>query len=204
MAKTLGIFHGKKDEYNRLILKGLVTGEKTTMQIAEYIYQNSKQPPSHNPINEKRKIYSVIARKGSRLNELEEKGYIFRGNALKWNLTTKGLCLAITFFETSEIIKYVNFDRFGIDIQKVVESLKDNPLLAVALKTKEGKKKLKEVSDKLQSDTLVFEMFLNRIKDLINDIIKKGINIDSMTDNDIMFYVAGKLSDFMKDIKFLS
>lgn len=204
MSKTLGIFHGKKGENNRLILKSLATGSKTTMQIAEYIYQNTEQKPFDNPINEKRKIYSVIARPNSRLQELEAKQYVHRGDALKWNLTIKGLCLALTLYEIKEIKNYVSFEQFGIDMEKVVESLKTNPIMAIALKTKEGRKKVKEVSNKLQNDPRILEVFLNEMRNFMNDIIKKGIDIDSTTDNEIMFLIAGRFSDFMKETKFPS
>ncbi|MGC8999058.1 MAG: hypothetical protein ACP5JW_06680, partial [Candidatus Bathyarchaeia archaeon] len=74
----LGIFEGKKAENNKLILKSLVFGPKTTNQIAEYIYLNQKpQIKTKRTIKKEiRKIVSIIARKGSRLEELEAKQYI--------------------------------------------------------------------------------------------------------------------------------
>jgi hypothetical protein len=62
MPKTLGIFTGKKSEYNGLILKSLVTGAKKTIQIAEYVYSNQKDAPPEIDHNEVKTINSIICR----------------------------------------------------------------------------------------------------------------------------------------------
>ena len=97
MSQTLGIFTGKKSEYNKLILKSLVDGAKKTIHIAEYIYCNKADFPL--PVNKNvvKSINSIICRKNSRLAELSDKGYIRKENNL-WKLTLKGLCVALTLF----------------------------------------------------------------------------------------------------------
>ncbi len=60
------------------------------------------------------------------------------------------------------------------------------------------------MSRELENNPMVLEIFFNRIKDFMNSTIKKGIDIDSMTDTQVMFWIAADLSDFMKDINFPS
>ncbi len=94
-----GIFKGKKMKFNKLILRGLFYGEKTTQQIAEFIYQNDPAPKGT-----RRQIRHIrIAIERSRLPELNELGYISRDDLKKWELTFKGLVVASSLVTRQEL-----------------------------------------------------------------------------------------------------
>lgn len=188
----IGIFETKKAENNKLILKSLIFGDKTTRRIAEYIYHNRTEKPKlkDNIENEVRGIVSIISRKKSRLEELEHKAYISREHNL-WRLTSKGLGVALTQFNNVlEIFPYVktDFDINGFErafyqtrIGKVVR--KDNPSFNLRKILNVGKS----------------PEFLQFWKDYTNELMALGVDLDRMSEGEYKRLVANKsLEHFFK------
>jgi len=179
----LGIFQTKKREYNELILKSLVFGAKTTNQIAEHIYLNRKSivKPKVNR-NEVKKIVSIISRKESRLEELKTKGYIYHKDRL-WNLTLKGLGVALTFFDSLELVYPKVRPLLHSTVQDFMKQIEKNPTLPeiLALGSREGAK--------------LFEspQFLQLLKDLTNELMRQGLDLDQISKENFFATLAGRI-----------
>lgn len=179
----LGIFQTKKREYNELILKSLVFGAKTTNQIAEYVYLNRKSiVQTKVNRNEVKTIVSIISRKQSRLEELESKGYIFRKDNL-WNLTLKGLGVALTFFDSLELIYPKVKPLLHSTVQDFAKQIDKNPTLPaiLSLGSIEGAK--------------LFEspQFLQLLKDLTNELMRQGLDLDQISKENFFATLAGRI-----------
>ena len=161
----LGIFQTKKATYNKLVLKSLLYGPKTTKQIAEYIKQNTAKPKNLN------RLISEISRKGSRLNELETKQYIIRENSL-WKLTIKGEAVALTLIDSVyDVMPYI-LEQHKQTIPELDKLVSVNPFLKQILNENILREFLKIASTP--------ELY-QRIKDITNRLIKVGVNLDDMT-----------------------
>lgn len=174
----LGIFEGKKAEYNKLILKGLIYGAKTTNQIGEFIYFNREAQikPRKANLNEVKKLVSIISRKGGRLKELEFKGYIFREKGC-WRLTLKGTAVALTLFDDlSEVYPYIRTDLTVKAMEKafrefgVAKALKEYGLNDWASKVFRWVKNQKN--------------FLSFVRDSTNELISKLTDLDSLSEDE--------------------
>ncbi len=198
MSRTLGIFTGKKSEYNKLILKSLVVGVKKTIQIAEYIYLNKNGFHLKINKNEIKSINSIICRKNSRLNELSEKGYIRRENNL-WKLTFKGLCVALTLFnDFADIRKLIDFEKIHQDFQSVVREADMHPIIAL-LRTKEANNIIKEQFNRIENDYQFSELFLFKLRAFTSDMILQGVNIDIMLKLEFQLLMANKIFFWMME-----
>lgn len=187
----LSIFQTKKVEYNKLILKCLVNGAKTTTQIAEYIYFNRKQKPKlrlhpkkvkEPDKNKIKSIVSIISRKKSRLKELETKYYIQKKNDL-WYLTSpKGYAVAITLFNSvTEIYPYIPIE----DLSEMFRRLHEIPIIDAFL----NDERLRKIEDLSKSS-----QFLQYMKDCTNELINEGINIDKMSLEEFNVILSGKIA----------
>jgi len=187
-SKLLGIFEGKKAEYNKLILKGLVFGPKTTNQVSECIYLNRKAQvlPREVNRNEIRKIVSIISRKGSRLAELESKEYIFRrASKDHWTLTIKGMGVALTFYDSiAEISPYVK-PFLHSTVEEFQKTIRNIPMLQPFRNIE--KKAMNKAFDFFES-----EEFLQFLKDLTNGLIRQGTDTDKTTLKDFMNVLIGR------------
>jgi len=105
----IGIFMGKSARYNQAILATLhkADGGLTNWEIAKRLVPK-KGLSEDTIILRTQKIYSVIQRKGGRLDELEEYGYIRNENGV-YNISEKGT-LAI-MIKQPELLKDYNFRR---------------------------------------------------------------------------------------------
>lgn len=181
----LGIFQTKKAQYNKLILKSLITGPKTTNQIAEYIFLNRKERTvTERKGNEIKKIVSIISRKDSRLDELETKQYIQHKGNLR-ELTPKGMGVALTFFDSiAEIVPYVKLFLHSI-VEDLEKNLRENPMLQSLGKIE--KSALKSSFDFFESPE--FPQFL---KDLTNELIRQGVDLDKTSLKEFISMFLGK------------
>jgi len=179
----LGIFQHKKEEKNKLILKSLLAGAKTTSQIAEYIYFNRKsaikpQKPNKNAIKSE---VSQISRKGSRLEELETKHYIKKDNNL-YQLTMKGMPVALTLFnDITKAWPYIINKSTESTIQNAVNELDDIPYLEQIPFAKDlfNKEKIAEALGAGLSPR-----FLEMLRDCTNEFINRGVDIDQMDEQE--------------------
>jgi len=193
MTKTLGIFHGKKATYNKLILRSLATGGKATMQIAKYIQQNSQIRGLN-----KKTINSIICRKGSRLEELSKKEYIKRENNL-WHLTSKGNAVALTLFDNlSDMFEYIKMDPMQTldwdpalgKMNAFFEKVFDFPLFNLELKDE------KDLVDFMKNPQFL-QLYLQQNKDITNEMIKKGVDLDSMTEEEFKALLGVRLAQWL-------
>lgn len=182
----IGIFEGKKREYNKLILKGLVFGPKTTKQIAEYIYLNPKaviKPQKLNQ-NEVKTTVSIISRKGSRLEELETKEYIYRKENL-WYLTVKGMGVALEFYDSiNEVFPYVKPFLHSI-VEDFRKTINENPMFQF----------MKKIEKKAFRSTFRFfesSEFPQFLKDFTNGLIRQGVDLDKTSLKDFIGMWLGK------------
>ena len=187
----LNIFQTKKAEYNKLILKSLVFGPKTTNQIAEYIYLNRKaqiKPQKLNK-NEVKKIVSIISRKGSRLEELENKQYIERGKSL-WHLTLKGACVALTLFnDMGEFLPYVKFNN--IDFSDLAEKIHKIPFIGALISKEELNKMMNVVSPN----------WFFTVRECTNQLIKQGLDLDSISEKEFELMLMAKLASYYTNVE---
>ncbi len=197
MPKTLGIFTGKKSEYNGLILKSLVTEAKKTIQIAEYVYLNREDAPVKVNYNEVKQVNNIICRKNSRLEELSGKGYIKREKDL-WKLETKGLCVALTLFnDFGDLRKLVDFEDLQQQFKIALKKIKRHPL--IALITKVGDNTMSDQYDMMENDPKFIELFLFKLRAFTDDLIRLGVDIDAMSKRDFQIIMANKLFSWMED-----
>lgn len=198
MSKTLGIFTGKKSEYNGLILKSLFTGAKKTIQIAEYVYLNQKNAPVKVNQNKVRQINSIICRKNSRLDELSSKGYIKKEKGL-WKLENKGACVALTLFnDFSDLRKLVDFEELHPQFTSAVNKIKRHPLIALIIRA--GGNTLSDQYEMMENDPKFIELFLFKLRAFTDEFIRIGLDIDTMSGRDFKIIMANKLSNWIEDI----
>ena len=174
----LGIFRGKKHEYNKLILQSLSYSDKVTKEIALWIVHNSdKKHWKH--------VYSVIDRPDGRLEELSEKGYLKRENMV-WKLTNKGLAVALTLANnTSKILSLIKENVETVDIDKVFERLRQIPFISAFIKP-EAFEVLKEVFHSGES----YEF----IRESTQQLIKKGVDLDSMSEEEFQSVLSALIA----------
>ncbi len=190
-VKALDIFLGKKQTYNRLILKSLVFSPKTVMQIAEYIYHNTKQKAGHNPVNVKRRIFSVIDRPKSRLWELSTKGYIEKREA-KWQLTFKGFCVALTLFKSVDEVKPF-LEVFNQMVKSQLLRMFDKHPLYALIKSEHVDERVKESLKRIEGDSRFSELLLFKLKEYTERLIKEGVDLDVLSVEEFTGLIGGKL-----------
>lgn len=180
----IGIFQGKKTEYNKLILKALVFGPKTVTQLAEHIYLSQcVRKPSKINLNEVRKKRAIISRRGSRLEELKNKNYIFQEGNL-YELTMKGKAVALTLVDSVYDIMPHIIEEHRKNIPEALRLVEANPFLKTLL-TQET---LREILHIVSTPE-----FYQRVKDITNRLITIGVNIDNMTDLEFQNILASEL-----------
>jgi len=182
-----GIFQGKQRRKNELILKSLVSGAKTTTQIAEYIYLNPENAiikPSMVNRNKVKTEVSMISRKGSRLEELKTKGYITHNKDNLWELTLKGLGVALTLFDSLALIYPQVKSSLHSFVRELKQRISKNPTLPAFFKS----------STFIQSIKL-FESrkFIQLLKDSTNEQMRLGLNLDQISEEDFFATLAGRI-----------
>lgn len=184
-SKLIGIFHGKKTLYNKLILKSLAYGPKTTRQIATYIYQNRGLPTKEVNINKVKNIESNICRKNGGIPELDKKNYIFKEDRL-WKLELKGLSIALTQFPNiMEVFPYLQLDSVLEPLQK---QLYETPLYQLMFETIFKKEIANEVFAFGKS-----QEFPQLLKDFTNELITQGVNLDKIENDNFLAMLISKL-----------
>jgi hypothetical protein len=188
----LSIFQTKKAEYNKLILKSLVFGPKTTNQIAEYIYLNRKAQVKTKKVNkiEVKKVVSIISRKGSRLEELQERQYIKRENGL-WHLTLKGSCVALTLFnDIDEFLPYAQ-TKLDLGFSDLAEKLHKLPFIETLISKEELNKMLNVVSPK----------WVLTVRECTNQLIKQGLDLDNIKEKEFQLILTAKLASYYTNVE---
>jgi len=181
----IGIFQHKKEEYNKLILKGLLFGPKITKEIAEYIYLNRKAQIKPLEVNKRKTktIVTIISKKGSRLQELKKNNYIFQENDL-YKLTIKGKAVALTLVDSVyDVMPYI-IQEHRNTLPETLQLVKANPFLKKLL----NQEMLREML-KIASTPELYQ----RVKDITNRLMTQGVDIDSMSDLEFQNILASEL-----------
>jgi hypothetical protein len=183
-SKLIGIFQGKKKEYNELILKSLLSGPKITKQIAEYVYSNRKERSiTERRGNEVKKIISTISKKDSRLEELKNKNYIFQEDGL-YKLTIKGKAVALTLVDSVyDVMPYI-IEEHKNSIPEALQLIKANPFLKRLLR----QEMLREIVHIASTPE-----HYQRMKDITNHLITVGVNLDDMSDLEFQNILGAEL-----------
>jgi hypothetical protein len=180
---AIGIFEGKKAAYNRAILQALLeegSGEGlTNWEIAKRI--TGRLADRDLQFLKAQRVYSVIARKGSRLDELREKGYIILNSHNKWHLGIKGIwALLIDQPELREAAWQVSQLTFAT--QKLPNSFEDPGLFEI------------KISEKLQAllkQALLDRAFWTILAEEADRLIGKGlIDMDKITIETLVTVIA--------------
>ena len=181
----IGIFQHKKEQYNKLILKSLLSGPKITKQIAEYVYSNRKERSiTERRGNEVKKIISTISKKDSRLEELKNKNYVFQEDNL-YKLTMKGKAVALTLVDSVyDVMPYIIQEHRNTIPEALPQLLKTKPFLKKLLNQEMLREMLKVASTP--------ELY-QRIKDITNRLITHGVDIDDMSDLEFQNILASEL-----------
>lgn len=201
----IGIFKGtkKKVEYNKLVLKALLFGDKTTKEVAEYIYHNrAEQPQQNDTINKENNVKNIVSvishrkeRKG-RLWELEMGKYIFRENSL-WQLRFKGMCVALTQLDSVvEVFPSIVAKDFMRFLEKDAYS---KSFVRKALKATPDKKSVQKLLDFGKSPS-----YFQFLKDETNKLIAQGVDLDGYTDNELSTMMASKAVGYLFRLDFAS
>ena len=180
----IGIFQGKKREYNELILESLLSGPKITKQIAEYVYFNRKERSiTERRGNEVKKIISTISKKDSRLEELKNKNYIFQEDGL-YKLTIKGKAVALTLVDSVyDVMPYI-IEEHKNSIPEALQLIKANPFLKRLLR----QEMLREIVHIASTPE-----HYQRMKDITNHLITVGVNLDDMSDLEFQNILGAEL-----------
>lgn len=184
----LGIFQGKKEEYNKLILKSITTGPKTTKQVSEYIYLNraEKPKPKDNKENEVRTIVSIVSRKKSRLEELESKNYIIHENNL-WHLTNKGTCVALTLYDrVAEVYPHIQSELPSNSEMRAIMNRLHGVSRFLDVMISKGK-----ISRAVKFGTSI--SFFQAVKDSTNLLIQQGVDLDRASEQGFSAMLMGEL-----------
>lgn len=198
-----GILVGKKAKYNQLILESLFYGEKTTQQIAEYIF-NEEHKQNKGDRRKIKHIRSVIERKGTkpnrmgRLEELEKKGYIVRNKDKKWELTFKGLALVSTWhpredLENSYLLERLSEEKNLEKFKNVFDLItKMFNFKAIGKSRREAKTIIKHAWEEFFGPNMIF-----KIQDFANKLKLQGFDFDKIDNDDFERMFALDLSKQM-------
>lgn len=177
---ALGIFHGKKERTNKLILQSLVFGKKTTKQITLYIIDKT---PKHRNRNYKSIYKNISWKPRGRLPELLSKHYIKRENLL-WHLTRKGYAVALTLInDADKYIGLIKNDLRDWDLDGIFKRMTQNPLMAILIRP-ESAKEIKKL--------FLSTEFYDNIKSVTEELMKKGVDLDSMTEKEFDSYIIAR------------
>jgi len=189
----IGIFEGKSSKNNQDILEVLQQHEPlTSWKIAEMIQRKRKPTPDKEAKqNRIRKIYSVIQRRGGRLQELQDKHYVTAHNG-KWRLTPKGYIAVY-------IKKPDLFSKLDMETRKRGTAILQNHFrkvgdikepFGISINGNQFRKDARKVLRHMRKDVSFFKLLVEETEQLT----RKGINLDVITIEELVGLLAARKS----------
>jgi len=182
----IGVFEGRKGTYNMAILEVLLRyGPLTNWEISKKLCQLVKEAPGPD-FYQSQKIFSVIARKQGRLEELDQKEYIVSQDG-KWELCfPKGLAILIKKPEIGPDMNvyYLRKPPFNFPKFKQVKKLK----LPFGLKLQVDPKQLESAINNFMASLNIRKVhsFMAR---RLHDLIQEGIDLDRIRNENLALLV---------------
>ena len=203
VINLIPIFQGKKGSYNRLVLEVLAEAKEPLKpwELAKRIHE--KEPKEVDWYRGTQKIYSILIRKGGRLEELEKKDYITFRNG-KWELTFKGLITALIVnpqLKSKVLNRFKRVSNFLLMQLPETHAPREIPLgrLAILGIKMDGEKlkKLLEVGAKViaEDGEQLIDFTVRETKDLINN----GLDLDRITTQKLNMLLGLKRFLFLDD-----
>jgi hypothetical protein len=197
----LEILDHKKAENNELILKSLVTGGKTTKQIAQYICWNRRRntKPKNSDDDEIKKIMSIISRRGKqkgRLYELETKQFIKQKNHV-WYLSGKGFPIALARLDSIADLDRTYYKEAFELLQNIVRKL-------IALAPDRDVVVSRERFVKALSKGVVQDCrhIVPVLRDCTGELIQSEVNLDSMSEKEFLKELVDRLFSYYLELFF--
>lgn len=195
------IFEGKRADYNIAILEALLeNGPLTNWEIAKKIYQN-RGTTKNREIGYARsqRIYSVIVRKGGRIDSLNNAGYILQKEDRKWELCfPKGLVILI---KKQEILSKIN--EYYLQKRQLPQRFTKSKRTIVApfgLRFQVDEKILQAEAQRLLNNLNTQNMIWNMAKSM-EKLIQEGIDIDKIDNTKLLPLVIQGMQGFITDLK---
>lgn len=194
----IGIFEGKRGRNNQAILEVLWEQQDhalTGWEIAKGML-NKLKPTSDREKAEyrTRNIYSVIQRNDGRLSELQKKNYIFTENR-KYRLSWWKGRIAV-FIQNPRILEKVDMETYTQAFSLMRRNMKTPPDqeiklpfgMTLSVKGGEFRKSIEQFLTHLQNDPLLIRLVVDETKQLL----KQGIDLDLVTDENLVALLAGR------------
>jgi len=193
----IGIFEGKRGRYNQAILEVLWEQDRalTSWEIAKGMLDKLKPTSDREKAEYRiRNIYSVIQRKDGRLTELQRKNYITTENR-KWRLNWWKGRIAV-FIQNPSILEKLDMETYTQAFSLMRRNMKtpsDREIklpfgMTLSVKGSEFRKSTEQFLTHLQSDPLLIRLVVDETKQLL----KEGIDLDLITDENLVALLAGR------------
>ena len=187
----IGIFNDKDKRtatYNLSILEALLSRGAIAWQIAEILHRKNN-PAIDKEVDEVKryrtqKIYSVIQRKGGRLDDLKNKGYLEEENGV-WSLTKKGF-IALSIKKPDLVNNEIQKNENAL--QELFRTAMPNGVKKVALGIYIDFSEIKPNFEKMDKLSL-FHEFIEEAKTLLSE----GIDLDRISESNFEAIVLNKV-----------
>lgn len=187
----IGVFEGKKAQYNQVILEVLLKhGSLKTWEIAKQLFQ--MKTDIKNPeiaYARTQKIYSVIARRNGRLENLRKKGYINLENE-RWDLAFKGFAILI---KKPELLSEVNgyyFEKPPVDLIKFG---KKNVSFPFGVRVQINKRQFLDTVKSLSGRSMLMKIVKSMEK-----LVQEGIDLDRISTTNLLLLITNEMKDFLQ------
>jgi len=194
---AIGIFQGRSAPHNIAILQALwEQGDLTSWQLAKHVcrvHHSSIELTAAERKLKEHDIYSLLIRKGGRLEELKQKGYIKAQN----NQWTIGLKAYAVLLLKPELASLGHVDsNLKIDSQNVLKELRlpqaHIPGITVQVDKKVFAGWLEKSVPKLDDDITIAK--------LIGEIVEEGLDLDRVSNERLKVLLAVRMVPLLQDL----
>ena len=130
------------------------------------------------------------------MDELSSKGYTKRENNV-WKLSSKGSCVALTLFDFNEIRRLADFDELQSQFRDMIRKVKRHPVIAIMTAPHQDNT-LKDQYDRMEKEERFVEDFITKLRDFTSELVRAGLDLDTLSNEDFEIIIANKVSSWMK------